>query len=309
MCGFAGFSNPKEDARSVLAAMLGSITYRGPDQAGCYFDHSLALGHLRLTIINPEGGEQPRVDRDSGDALAFNGEIYGYRRHAAELQKQGLPLRDQSDTEVLFCMLRHYGIEETLKKIDGMFAFAFRDGKTGAVYLARDKFGEKPLYYSFNNGCFVFASEVKSIKTHPACRQAPFDPEAISQYLTYEFVPEQKSFYSGISKLLPAHYLKFYKNNLEITSYWQQSFKGNKDAPAHVLSEEACINQLDSLLTSSVRDRLIADVPIGVFLSGGVDSILISALAVRCAPDITAFSIQIPEFSYEESHYARRVAE
>ena len=147
MCGIAGFTNPAPDAHPVLAEMNAALGHRGPDGAGVFVDDSIALGHTRLAIIDVSGGAQPRVDQASGDALVFNGEIYGYRALAAELRGCGVPLRDRSDTEVLFQMIRREGVPRAVQRIDGMFAFAFRDGMTGALYLVRDRFGEKPLYY------------------------------------------------------------------------------------------------------------------------------------------------------------------
>jgi len=150
MCGLAGFTRlpgaaDDAEARALVERMLAPIAYRGPDQIGFHIDQSIALGHLRLTVIAPEGGAQPRVDEASGDALSFNGEIYGYRDHAEALKRDGVVLRDRSDTEVLFQMIRRLGVEGALARLDGMFAFVYRDGATGTVTLARDRFGEKPL--------------------------------------------------------------------------------------------------------------------------------------------------------------------
>ena len=147
MCGIAGFTNPRPDATQILAEMNAALGHRGPDSNAVFVDRGIALGHTRLAIIDVAGGAQPRVDRASGDALVFNGEIYGYRALAAELRRLGVPLRDRSDTEVLFQMIRREGVRRAVERIDGMFAFAFRDGATGTLYLVRDRFGEKPLFY------------------------------------------------------------------------------------------------------------------------------------------------------------------
>src|SRR6266851_9298625 len=147
MCGISGFTHPGPAAERILRQMNTALAHRGPDGNGTYVDPSIALGHTRLAIIDPEGGAQPRVDKASGDALVFNGEIYGYRALADELRAAGIALRDRSDTEILFQLIRRDGLRRALARIDGMFAFAFRDGASGALYLVRDRFGEKPLYF------------------------------------------------------------------------------------------------------------------------------------------------------------------
>src|SRR5690242_19520214 len=147
MCGIVGFTNPGPDARQILVGMNGALRHRGPDGSGIFVDRGIALGHTRLAIIDLAGGAQPRIDDASGDALIFNGEVYGYRALAEELRAAGIALRDRSDTEVLFHLIRRDGVRGAVARIDGMFAFAFRDGASGALYLVRDRFGEKPLYY------------------------------------------------------------------------------------------------------------------------------------------------------------------
>src|SRR5436853_4868064 len=152
MCGIAGFTNPGPDARRILSGMNAALGHRGPDGDGIFVDQGVALGHTRLAIIDLAGGAQPRVDEASGDALVFNGEIYGYKALADELRGTGIPLRDRSDTEVLFQLIRRDGVRGAVERIDGMFAFAFRDGATGALHLVRDRFGEKPLYWGQRPG-------------------------------------------------------------------------------------------------------------------------------------------------------------
>src|SRR5215813_13325382 len=168
MCGIAGFTRPAPGAHRIIVEMSAALGHRGPDGSGAFVDDHIALGHTRLAIVDIAGGEQPRVDKASGDALVFNGEIYGYRALAAELTKCGVPLRDRSDTEVLFQLIRRQGVRRAVERIDGMFAFAFRDGETGALYLVRDRFGEKPLYYGISRTTIVFASEAPALQCHPA---------------------------------------------------------------------------------------------------------------------------------------------
>src|SRR5947207_10869595 len=203
MCGLAGFTAPGPEARRILAAMNGALAHRGPDGSGMFVDRAIALGHTRLAIIDLAGGAQPRVDEASGDALIFNGEIYGYRALAAELRAAGVALRDRSDTEVLFQLIRRHGVRGAVERIDGMFAFAFRDGASGALHLVRDRFGEKPLYFGTANGRLVFASEVSALLCHPDFRTAGPDPQAAYGFLLFEYLPGTASGWSGIEKLEP----------------------------------------------------------------------------------------------------------
>src|SRR5436190_7408395 len=180
MCGIAGFTGPGPEARVVLAAMNRALAHRGPDGSGIFVDRAVALGHTRLAIIDLAGGAQPRVDEATGDALVFNGEIYGYQALADELRDAGIPLRDRSDTEVLFQLIRRDGVRRAVERIDGMFAFAFRDGATRTLHLVRDRFGEKPLYYGIVGRDVVFASEVPALHWHPAFADAM--PDRMAAY-------------------------------------------------------------------------------------------------------------------------------
>lgn len=276
MCGLAGFTrlagaDDERDVRALLERMLAPIAYRGPDETGFHIDPGIALGHLRLTVIAPEGGAQPRVDPATGDALAFNGEIYGYRAHAEALRRDGVVLRDRSDTEVLFQMIRRLGVEGALARLDGMFAFVYRDGATGTVTLARDRFGEKPLCYGVAQGQLVFASEVKSLRRHPAFAAAPFDTVAIGQYLSFDYIPGARTPFAGVSRVRPGHVVRFASGRAEERAYFTLARAGAEGrAAAAAESEDAALDRIEALLDRSVHDRLVADVPVGVFLSGGV---------------------------------------
>ncbi|HEX3501233.1 MAG TPA: asparagine synthase (glutamine-hydrolyzing) [Stellaceae bacterium] len=304
MCGLAGFTGPGADAPAIVRAMIAALAHRGPDGSGDYVDADIAFGHNRLAVIDLAGGAQPRVEAATGDALIFNGEIYGYRDLAADLRAGGVALRDRSDTEVLFQMLRRFGIRATLAKIDGMFAFAFRDGRSGTLYLARDRFGEKPLFYGLAGGHLVFGSELSALRRHPAFRASGIDREAAFQFLTYEYLPGDRSGREGISKLPPGHLLTFANGRIEVAPYWQPPRGEN----AAIVDEAEGIARLEQLLDASVRERLVADVPVGVFLSGGVDSGLIAALAARHASAITAFTVRMPVLSFDETPHAVKVA-
>ena len=219
MCGIAGFTNPAPDAHRVLAEMNAELGHRGPDGSGVFVDDSIALGHTRLAIIDVSGGAQPRVDQASGDALVFNGEIYGYRTLAADLRGRGVPLRDRSDTEVLFQMIRREGVRRAVQRIDGMFAFAFRDGMTGALYLVRDRFGEKPLYYGMVGEEIVFASEVTALQCHPGFSDIMPDRTAAYNFLLYEYLPGTESGWQGIAKLEPGTILVAKDGRVTIEQY------------------------------------------------------------------------------------------
>src|SRR6266567_4355624 len=305
MCGLAGFTAPGPEARRVLAAMNGALAHRGPDGSGMFVDRRIALGHTRLAIIDLAGGAQPRVDDASGDALVFNGEIYGYRALADELRSSGVALRDRSDTEVLFQLIRRDGLRRALERIDGMFAFAFRDGASGALHLVRDRFGEKPLYYGLAGGRLVFASEVGALLCHPDFRRAAPDRLAAYSFLLFEYLPGTQSGWAGIEKLEPGTILTFRDGQISRERYWRPSIDSAAvgGAPQAVDEAEAA-ERLGALLLASVRRQVVADVPVGVFLSGGIDSSLITALAKEAAPDLTAFTVRVGVESFDETPHA-----
>jgi asparagine synthase (glutamine-hydrolysing) len=305
MCGITGYTDPERFGQVPLAGMTASLNHRGPDDEGTFIDGSIAFGHRRLAVIDMEGGAQPRSDGESGDVLVFNGEIYGYRELAEALRRDGVPLRDHSDTEVLFWLIRRHGVEGALERINGMFAFAFRDGTSGCIWLVRDRFGEKPLYYGIKDGNLIFASEIRAILLHPAFENCGSDMEAVDQFLTYEYLPGELTGFDTIRKLPPGHRLVFRRGEAEIAPYWRPEIGQRADAG----NEEVVLETLESMLDASVRSRLIADVPVGVFLSGGVDSSLVAAFAARHAPGVTAFTVRMPDRTYDETPYAVKVAE
>ncbi|HEY6434813.1 MAG TPA: asparagine synthase (glutamine-hydrolyzing) [Acetobacteraceae bacterium] len=305
MCGIAGFTRPNQDAALVLARMNQALGHRGPDAEGTHIEPRLALGHRRLAIIDLSGGSQPRVDAASGDALVFNGEIFGYRALADELRAQGCPLCDRSDTEVLFQLIRRHGVRGAVERVDGQFAFAFFDGRTGRIHLVRDRFGEKPLYYGVLRGQLVFASEASALLAHPAFHAAEIDALAAYRFLLFEYLPGTASGWTGIHKLEPATILTYADGQTTFERYWRPDRGADVEVPA---DEAAVIDQLDARLAESVRQRVVADVPVGVFLSGGIDSSLITALAVRTRPDLTAFTVRIDSDGFDETPHAVAVA-
>lgn len=310
MCGIVGFTQPQFREKFILRDMMEQIRHRGPDDSSIFVDKSVAFGHLRLTIIEPQGGDQPRHDPATGDLLVYNGEIYNYTDHARQLTAQGIALRDASDTEVLFQMIRRHGVLGALNRMDGMFAFAFRDGRTGDITLARDRFGEKPLFYSVVDGQLIFASELKALRRHPACALCDFDLEAIGQYLTFDYVPAPRTGFQNIHKLLPGHIVVFDGHEASESRYWGLPFGDARGSPLRNSgAKEIALRQLELHLKESIETRLVADVPVGLFLSGGIDSALIAALASEVAPGIAAYTIKLPGDDYDETPFARQVAE
>jgi len=287
MCGIAGFTAPGREAKCTLISMNRALAHRGPDGSGIFVDHDIALGHTRLAIIDLAGGAQPRVDDMTGDALAFNGEIYGYHALADELRAGGIALRDRSDTEVLFQLIRRDGVRHAVERIDGMFAFAYRDGATGALYLVRDRFGQKPLYWGLAQGQLVFASEAAAILSHPAFHDTGPDRLAAYRFLLFEYLPGRVSGWNGIEKLEPGTILIVKNDRISRERYWQPKIDHR------ITNENEAAERLGDLLRDAVRRSLVADVPVGAFLSGGVDSSLITAFAAEASPDLTAFTVRV----------------
>lgn len=311
MCGIAGFlrdpERPAAADEAVLRGMLAPIAHRGPDETGIHVAGPLALGHLRLAIIDLAGGHQPRIDPVTGDALVYNGEIYGFQALAAELTAAGVNLVDRSDTEVLFRLLQREGVDATLEKIDGMFVFAFYEARTGSLHLARDRFGEKPIYYGEPGGEFIFGSEPRAVLAHPACRGLPVDPGAVASFLAFEYLPGQRGLRQGLNKLPAGHVLTHFQGRTEIRCYWRPD-PDEAGAARAGESEGQRLERLEALLDAGVRDRLIADVPVGVFLSGGIDSSLVAAFVARHAPGLTALTVAVPGATYDETPAARALA-
>ena len=305
MCGFAGFvpSINEEKDKIFLSSMLNRIKYRGPDDSATYRNNKIALGHHRLSIIDLKGGAQPKIDFHSKDCLVFNGEIYGYKKYLKQLKDKGIKLKDSSDTEVLFKLLINYGVDKTLEIIDGMFSFAYYSSKDDSLYLARDRAGEKPLYFSKYNDYLIFGSELKTITAFPLFK-IDLDYSSIADYLHLDYITLNKTLINNIQKVQPGEYIKYYKKKITNHRYWKfsQKIKNN-------LSEENSIICLEKLIEESVKQRLIADVPVGLFLSGGIDSSLIAYYGKKYASRIESFTIKMDNKSYDESEFASIVSE
>jgi len=304
MCGIAGFTLGQQAAtdehRVTTQNMLRQMAYRGPDQQGVALLDGIALGHNRLTIMAPEGGTQPRLHQQCG--LVYNGEIYGYRAFDQDIVSAGGQLRDHCDTESVFWLITLFGIEQALRRMDGMFAFAYYQAQTQTLYLARDVFGQKPLFYAHVHGQLIFASEIKALRQHPALASVTPDQQALRLYLMMEYVPWPASGMHEIQVLPPGHVLRYQHGQVQISPYWRVP---TRQSAMHAPS---AVEQLDQRLNHAVQQQLVADVPVGIFLSGGLDSSLIAAMAKQHHSDVSTFTIQFPQSSFDESAYAEEVA-
>jgi asparagine synthase (glutamine-hydrolysing) len=309
MCGITGWANLDASAsvtkgdEAVLHSMCEAIRHRGPDSEGLWTDAGVALGMRRLSIIDLHTGDQPVFNTDRSVIVMMNGELYNYREVRADLQKRGYEFRTNSDTEILPHLYDEYG-DTMLERVSGMFAFALWDTKKKRLLIARDRFGEKPLYYGTFGGKLIYGSEVKSLLAHPdVTRELNLD--ALRSYLSFDYVPAPNSIYRGIKKLPAAHKLVLENGEISIERYWSLSFK--KPAETPTIKEAA--EHLRDLLSDAVRRQLVSDVPLGILLSGGVDSSTIAAFAVRHATEtVKTFSIGFEEDSFDESKFAREVS-
>ena len=307
MCGIAGRFNYdplRPVARDVLEAMTDAVAHRGPDASGYHLAPGIGLGHRRLSIIDLSTGDQPLTNEDGTIWTVFNGEIYNFAEVRAELAAHGHRFRTGSDTEVIVHGYEQWG-ERCVDRFRGMFAFAVWDGPARRLVLARDRLGVKPLYYAEIPGRgIVFGSELKSLLEDP---DVPRDwrPDAIDAYLTLLYIPAPATVYKGIHKLEPGHVLVAEKGSVRTSRYWDLQFTGDGDPRR----EEEYLERLDALLSESVALRQIADVPLGAFLSGGIDSSAVCAYMVETSsrPPVT-ISVGFDHARYDELEHAKRVA-
>ena len=310
MCGIAGWANldsgtpPMFGDEVVLHSMCERMVHRGPDSEGLWLGHGIALGMRRLAIIDLAGGEQPVWNEDKTVVAVMNGEIYNFREIRKSLEALGHKFNSQTDTEVLPHLYEEFG-EMMVERLNGMFAFALWDLRKKKLLIARDRFGEKPLYYGVFDNKLIFASEAKVLLENPAVK-TEINLNALRQYLSFDYVPAPDSIYKGISKLPAAHLLTLENGNIKTRRYWQLSFKKSSEK----LSVREASQQLGELLADSVRMRLVSDVPLGILLSGGVDSSTVAAFATQFSREkVKTFSIGFEEDSFDESRFAREVAD
>jgi asparagine synthase (glutamine-hydrolysing) len=322
MCGLVGFLGARAriasyDAAAELRTMADSIASRGPDDSGVWHDgdRGIGFGHRRLAVIDVSAaGHQPMVSASGRYVVAFNGEIYNHQDLRAELDTidPGATWRGHSDTETFLAAFEHWGVEETLTRSVGMFAFALWDRRDEVLTLARDRIGEKPLYFGWQGETFFFASELKALKASSAFR-GEVDRDALCLFLRHGYIPAPNSIYKGIGKLPPGSYLTVSEDRPEpdIRAYWSVT-DGAVYAAANPFAGDAtdAVDQLESLIDQSVRQQMIADVPLGAFLSGGIDSSTVVALAQnQSSRPVKSFSIGFHEKEYDEAAHARLVAE
>lgn len=319
MCGIVGVLDPTR-ARSVdlveeiLGDMARPMVNRGPDGSGSWVDPDagIGLGHRRLSILDlSEHGAQPMHSADGRWVLTYNGEIYDHRELAEDLHSSGVRLRGHSDTEVLLESIATWGPDKTLQRIDGMFALGLWDRRERVLLLARDRMGEKPLFYGrLGSGEVVFGSDLDALSRHP-CFDRPVDRDALALYFRHKYVPAPWSIYSGIWKLEPGHTVRIDATGAigEPEPYWSYLDIVSRGATFTGSPDEA-VEEMDRLLRRSVRRRLVADVPVGAFLSGGIDSSTVVAVAQQeSAAPVRTFTIGSPSTDYDESSDARRIAE
>lgn len=308
MCGITGFvqeySGENDETAALLDRMCSVIFHRGPDDQGVMLKNGAALGMRRLSIIDVEGGHQPISGEDQSVTVVFNGEIYNFQELQPQLEARGHHFQTRSDTEAIVHAYEEWG-PSCVDYLRGMFVIAIWDDRKRELFLARDRAGKKPLHYTLtDHGTFVFGSEIKSILEHPEVKRS-INLDALDAYLTLGYVPETLCIFEGINKLPPGHHLIFKHGLVQVQQYWDFEFE-----PDPSITVDEYTHRLRELLDESVRLRLIADVPLGAFLSGGVDSSTIVALMARhSSQPVKTFSIGFHEDSFNELKYARVTAE
>ena len=309
MCGITGIFDTRaerEIPRALLHRMNETQFHRGPDEGGLHLEPGLGLGHRRLSIIDLSGGQQPLFNEDGSIVVVFNGEIYNFQDLVPELESLGHRFRTHSDTEVIVHGWESWG-EGCVARFRGMFAFALWDRNRGTLFVVRDRFGVKPLYYAWlESGEFVFGSELKSLMAHPKLRRE-IDPLAVEDYFAYGYVPEPKTIFKDVYKLAPGFTLTLRRgvSSAVPQPYWDLPF-----VPHGSLDERAALDELVSRMQESIRLRMIADVPLGAFLSGGVDSsAVVAMMATQSTTPVNTCSIGFDDPAFDEIAFAQLVAE
>ena len=308
MCGIAGFivkdrNAPIAEREALLDTMCRVIRHRGPDDQGMLVKNRAAIGMRRLSIIDLAGGHQPIFNEDGTIAIVFNGEIYNFQELKKELESRGHRFQTNSDTETIVHAYEEFG-EDCPNHLRGMFAFAIWDEREEKLFIARDRVGKKPLYFAkTKSGAFVFGSELKSLMLHPEFEKE-LNNEALDAYLTFGYVPDPISIFRNVEKLAPGHFLIFQNGEVSTKQYWDFRYEKTE-----ARKEEDYLDELRSLIDEAVRIRLISEVPLGAFLSGGVDSSAVVGYMTRnMSQPVKTFSIGFNEDSYDELKYARIAA-
>ncbi len=306
MCGIVGVvnANSRPIERKVIERMNQCIVHRGPDEDGFFINGSVGLAMRRLSIIDLAGGQQPIFNQDRTKAIVFNGEIYNFQELKRDLEKCGHKFHTNSDTEVIIHLYDEYGAD-CVEHLRGMFAFAIWDGQDKSLFIARDRVGKKPLLYSHQqNGDLIFGSEFAALLAHPSISRE-VDFEAIDGYLSYLCVPAPQTAFKQIRKLEPAHWLRWKDGKIELKRYWTPNFSKKIK-----ITEDEAIEETTRILREATRLRMISEVPLGAFLSGGVDSsIVVALMAQESSQPVKTFSIGFEEQDFSELKYAKKVAE
>ncbi|HZR41868.1 MAG TPA: asparagine synthase (glutamine-hydrolyzing) [Ktedonobacteraceae bacterium] len=305
MCGIAGFidlERSQDSAEQLIDSMCKVIRHRGPDDQGTWVGDGVALGMRRLSIIDLAGGHQPIYNEDKSILIVFNGEIYNYRDLRDELRARGHHFETNSDTEAIVHAYEEYG-EDCAKHLRGMFVFAIWDRKRHRLLIGRDRFGKKPLNYYWDGQRLIFGSEIKSILEAGIPREV--NHEALDEYLVYRYVPAPNTLFKGVMKLPAAHVLIYEDGNIRTQRYWDLPF-----TPTCNDDEQTAIERVRALIKDAVEVRLMSEVPLGAFLSGGIDSsIVVGMMSQMMSQPVKTFSIGFEEDDYSELPYARRIAE
>lgn len=312
MCGIAGYIgnyNPEK----CLKEMLSTLKHRGPDDNGYWSDTNVGLAHTRLSILDTSRlGHQPMISKSGRYVIVFNGEIYNHLDLRDELKKDSkFSWRGSSDTETLLTCIEVWGVDKTLKKIMGMYAFSIFDRKKKSLYMVRDRLGEKPLYYGWVQGNFVFASELKAFKVLDNFSNS-INKDSVSLFLRYSSIPAPHTIYEDIFKLEPGKYIEISTDSLEMScnEYWSLLDTYNNKNNTYIGSSIEVVEDLEEILKKSVSSQMISDVPLGAFLSGGIDSSLIVSLMQSCSSSkVKTFSIGFDNQDFNEAHHAKKVAQ
>src|SRR5688572_27623948 len=305
MCGISGLvytdaSHPVD--RELFRHLTSTLTHRGPDADGFHFASGVALGHRRLSIIDLTTGDQPIYNEDGTRAIVFNGEIYNFQELRVELEARGHRFGTVSDTETIVHAWEEYG-DACVTRLRGMFAFALWDARARRLLLARDRVGKKPLYYAHDGERLLFGSELKALLADPSVKR-DLALEAVDDYLAFGAVPAPRTVYRGIAQVPPGHYLVWENGRVTVTEYWDLVFQ-----PGPERREADYLEELESVLDEAVRLRMVADVPLGAFLSGGVDSsAIVASMARQSSRPVQTTTVMFNERAFDEAAHARAVA-
>lgn len=295
MCGIAGFT--KGGDQKTLEKMIAVLGHRGPDNTGFFGCDDVFMAHSRLSILDlSDAGHQPMKCSSDTVAISYNGEIYNFKELREELRQKGCKFSTNTDTEVIIYLYKEYG-EDFVKVLNGMFALALYDKAKNKIILARDIMGEKPLYWGEKGGALIFASEIGSMLKHPLVSKE-FDELAVYQFFAFDYVPQPRTIFKDINKLENGQMLIWQNGKMDLKYFYELKIEENKN-----ISEKEAILELGKLLENSVKMRLVSDAPLGVFLSGGIDSTTIAYFAKKYKPDLKTFSIGFREKTFDESHY------